>query len=163
MKRLLSPKIIFLLLPLILTQALNPRIGESRLYDLLAKQPVFVYSFVWVPLMEISILVMERVILPINISVPEKNTEKQTPSAAEGDTDYSQATPSNIYIAASRMFNLSALNILNINKLINCVNVQDKNAIFVILPLFAIYFFRKQCIQLSKPSLPRGDVPALLC
>ncbi|HBU69864.1 MAG TPA: hypothetical protein DEE98_05715 [Elusimicrobia bacterium] len=152
-------KIILLIIPIILAQAVYPRLSRNALIEALAKQPILVYSFVWVPVMEISMLVIEKILPPANIK-PIENTENNNSAPLPDDDAFSRAaTPNNISVAVTR------ITILPLSKLLaifdSALHYKPNLAFLVLFPLFASVFFRAQTVRLSTPSLPRGDNPLL--
>lgn len=159
MKLLRRPMIIGFLVPVLMLQLFHPRCNRTPLFDLLARQPILVSSFVWIPLLEISVLIVERIMLPTTVEAPDKNNPApgKQPASPIDDVDYLiTAGPATVLVAAARKFILPPLKFWQ--HLGTPLRDEANNNIsllfplFVILPLFNCSLFRF--------SLPRGDPPA---
>jgi hypothetical protein len=163
MKRLRLSKIIVFLLPALLLHILYPRFNQQRLFDFLAGQPILVSSFVWVPLLEISVLIVERIILPLALEAQDKdnNTSSNKSSAPVDNVDYLIVTaPINAFVASARKFVLPVVNLWQ--QLWSSGDGKVEIACSSLFPLLLLLPFLKQCVLRSNPSLPRGDPPPAL-
>ena len=163
MKHSLASKIIILLVPLLLLDFICPKTVRNSVFDFAAGQVVTVYSFVMVPLLEASMLVVQHIILPKAIAEQAKNSDAsgKKPASSNDNADYIiPSTLAGMFTAAVRKFILSSAGLLTllcaVASGLNYLNLLQITQFFVVLP------FVKQSILRSNPSLARGDPPALL-
>jgi hypothetical protein len=162
MKSLRHSNIIVFLLPVLLLYLLYPRVNQNHLFDTLARQPILVSSFVWIPLLEISVLIVEHILPPLTIENQKKNddtTGKQSPVPVD-NLDYLiiTASPVNALISASRKF---ILPLINLWQQFFCTGDETTgNEAVAFFPLLIILPFLRQCTLRSNPSLARGDPPS---
>jgi hypothetical protein len=161
MKSLRNSLIIAFLLPVLLLHVLYPRANQNRLFDFIAGQSVLVSSFVMVPLLEISVLIVERIMLPTAIAASDKSgdTTGKKPAAPVDSVDYLIAAVTSLsFIVFARKLVLFAVNLwqqLCGSAIDSAGAIPSFYAVLTNLP------FIKQCILRSNPFLPRGE-PALL-
>jgi len=160
MKSLRHSLIIGFLLPVLLLHTLYPRFSQDRLFGFIAGQSIFVSSFVILPILEISVLIFEHVMLPAEVTAPNKcaDTTSKKPFSPIDNIDYHiSATLSGSFIAVVKKFLFSAVNLFR--GLTGSINGEAGTLKFSLL-LLVILPFIKQCILHSNPSLARGDPPS---
>jgi hypothetical protein len=153
-------KLLPILIPMFLVfSAATPRFTAQSLFGALHEgQPVLVYSFVWVPILEISMMIAQHILPPKTITSPKadcnKKSDDKQPAAA---TDYLVNTLSNREPMVLKQFKLdeTALNFVNMPATVPLprpYTPQSSQSAGILLLISLVFLF--------KPLLARSDVPA---
>ncbi|MCX5777652.1 MAG: hypothetical protein NTU66_00255 [Elusimicrobia bacterium] len=158
MNRLRRTKLLTLLIPMLLVLgAATPTLDAESLFgQLQTGQPMLVYNFVWVPILEVSVMIAER-ILPAKTILPLKTdcnqNQKDQPQAAS--TDFlMNALPGRDFFQIPFRFAPAAIAALLVPVAPPELNRPDIRAfrdMGIILLISLVFLF--------KPALPRSDVP----
>lgn len=162
MKQHISSKTIFWLLPLLMMHVLYPRVNQNRLFDIMAQQPSLVYSFVWIPLLEVSVLIAEKALPTATIENTGKDEQvpgMPTPLPVSDNCEYLFSSPAHTFFAISRKCTLPLLKFTPL-----CNTDQNPLRMFLFLTFLPLLdrLIRRPILLHCRQALPRGDPPALL-
>ena len=153
-------KLLPILIPMFLILgAATPKLTTESLFGAMQEgQPMLVYNFVWVPLLEISVMIAEHILPPNAITSPKADCNQKTDDTAKPtSTDLLMNTLLNREPFLLKQFNLSFVSIQFAAHLQSAPPLQPFSRKEYqntgILMLVALIF-------LFKPMLARSDVPA---
>jgi len=157
MRKTWSTLITVSLIPILFIYFLAPRINQAALRELLARQPAEVCSFVWMPLLEISLLIIQKV-LPSDTIAPTPASEaagQQKPQTPTNNENFLfLIIPTGIVLAMVLRFLLPLLKLWQDHYAEDpSVNPAQRYVVSPCSPLQLLTILR------SNPALARGEPP----
>jgi hypothetical protein len=159
MKTFRLKKLLPILIPMFLVlSAATPKLTAQSLFGPLHEgQPMLVYSFVWVPILEISMMIAQHILPPKGITSPKADCNKKTDDKqSAAATDYSLNTLASREPLALKQFTLDGTS-LDITVLPTAMpfpqpcSPQSSQSAGILLLTSLVFLF--------KPLLPRSDIP----
>ena len=148
-----------IVLSFLLLNILSPKLNAEVIFgSLQEKQPMLVYSFVWIPLMEISILVTEHLIPSSAIQSSKGETKNNTKKQANPFAEYLlNLSPREPMIIKRLTTNFLIFEYIPLNSLKSLINNPGRtyNEIYAFFTLTAL-------ILLFIKLMPRNDTSDLL-
>lgn len=159
MKRFGFKKLLPMLIPMFLMlSAASPKLTAESLFGAVHEgQPVLIYTFVWIPILEISMMLAQHILPPKTLAAPKadcsKKSDDQHPASA---TDYLLNTIPGREMMALKQITLddSALHLAvapAVVPLPRPCSPQSSQSAGILLLTSLVFLF--------KPLLPRSDIP----
>lgn len=158
MKRIGFTSLLPILIPLcLMLGAASPKLTAEMFGAARAGQPILVYSMVWIPLLEISMMIAHHIIPPKTIAAsPSEQRNPADPAQPVSETDHAFNTLTTREPMVLRVIRLEGVPLAGIMAYATaslpppCSQHASRAA--SILPLICLIF-------LFKPLMPRSDIP----